>query len=328
MTEIILSICIATFNRGAYIGETINSILCQNITKEIELVILNSGSTDDTEKTIKSYKSNFIKYIYHQQKYGVDIDYASVVNYASGKYCWLFTDDDLLKPNAISVILNIIKNPNLNIDYLIVNSDLRNIDMTYIYKKAMVNINHDIVFDNSNNSQNKQFSLFGDYLSFIGCLIVNKNFWDLRNKNLYYGTEFIHVGVLFQDFYLNQVYYVSEPLISIRLGNSNWTERSFKIWIINWPKLIWSFENYTIQSRKSVSNLNKFKILWKISYYRAIGAFDHNIYKKFIPNLSHNIIMNILILIISVTPQYFFKFPIKWYSKIRNRKWIIFELSK
>jgi glycosyltransferase involved in cell wall biosynthesis len=73
MTEIILSICIATFNRGAYIGETINSILCQNITKEIELVILNSGSTDDTEKTIKSYKSNFIKYIYHQQKYNMAI---------------------------------------------------------------------------------------------------------------------------------------------------------------------------------------------------------------------------------------------------------------
>jgi len=328
MSEIILSICIATYNRGAYIGETINSILSQNSSEEIEIVILNSGSTDNTEEIIKSYNSTLIKYYFHPEKCGVDIDYNSVVNYASGKYCWLFTDDDLLKPNAISIILKVIKNSNLNIDYIIANSDLRNKDMSYVYKKAVININHDIVFDNSTGSQNKQFSLFGDYLSFIGCLIVNKNFWDLRNKSLYYGTEFIHVGVLFQEFYHNQVYYVSEPLISIRLGNSNWTERSFKIWILNWPKLIWSFDKYTIQSRKVVSNLNSFNILWKISYYRAIGAFDYKLYKKLKSDLNYIMLLKIFIIIISISPKFIFKEIISLYSKLRNRKWVIVELSK
>jgi glycosyltransferase involved in cell wall biosynthesis len=37
MSEIFLSICIATFNRGEYIGETINSIFSQNISEEIEM---------------------------------------------------------------------------------------------------------------------------------------------------------------------------------------------------------------------------------------------------------------------------------------------------
>jgi len=328
MNEPILSICIATFNRGEYIGETINSILSQISSEEIEIVILNSGSTDNTEEIIKSYNSTLIKYFFHPKKCGVDIDYNSVVNYASGKYCWLFTDDDLLKPNAISIILNVIKKTNLNIDYIIANSDLRNKDMSCIYKKAIVNINHDIVFDNSIDSQNIQFSLFGDYLSFIGCLIVSKNFWELRNKSLYFGTEFIHVGVLFQDFYQNQVYYVSEPLISIRLGNSNWTERSFKIWILNWPNLIWSFDKYTIQSRNAVLNLNSFKILWKISYYRAIGAFDYKLYKKLKSDLKHTILMKIFIIIISISPKFIFKKIISLYSKLRNRNWIIIELSK
>ena len=328
MSEIILSICIATYNRGAYIGETLNSILSQNISEKIEIVILNSGSTDNTEEIIKSYNSSLIKYYFHQEKCGVDIDYNSVINYASGKYCWLFTDDDLLKKNSINYILSLIFSENLQLDYIIVNSDLRNIDMSYVYKKNMLNIDHDIVFDNNLESQNLQFSLLGDYLSFIGCLIVNREFWNLRNKSNYFGTEFIHVGVLFQEFFSNQVFFVSQPLVSIRLGNSNWTERSFKIWLINWPNLILSFDKYTVKARKSVLNLNYFSILWKISYYRAIGAFDYKSYTKLSSDLTYPVLLKFFIKIISISPKYIFKTIISLYSRIRNRKWILVELSK
>lgn len=328
MSDIILSICIATYNRGAYIGETINSILSQNISQKIEIVILNSGSTDNTEDIIKSYNSSLIKYYFHHEKCGVDIDYNSVTKYASGKYFWLFTDDDLLKKNSINYILSLIFSENLKLDYIIVNSDLRNIDMSYIYKKNMLNINHDIIFDNNEESQNLQFSLLGDYLSFIGCLIINREFWNLRNKSNYFGTEFIHVGVLFQEFFRNQVYFVSQPLVSIRLGNSNWTERSFKIWLINWPNLIMSFDKYSIKARKTVLNLNHFSILWKISYYRAIGAFDYKLYKKLKSDLTYPPLLKFFIIIISVFPKHFFKSIISIYSRIRNRKWVLVELSK
>jgi glycosyltransferase involved in cell wall biosynthesis len=328
MSEIILSICIATYNRGAYIKETIDSILSQNIPDKVEIVILNSGSTDNTEEIIKAYNSSLIKYYFHEEKCGVDIDYNSVINYASGKYCWLFTDDDLLKKNSINYILNIISNKSLQLDYIVVNSELSNIDMSYVYKKYIVNIDHDIVFDNSVESQNLQFSLLGDYLSFIGCLVVNREFWYKRNKSNYYGTEFIHVGVLFQDYFCNQVYFVSEPLLSIRLGNSNWTDRSFKIWIINWPNLILSFDKYTLKAKKAVLKLNNFSVLWKISYYRAIGAFDYKLYKKVASDLTYPVFLKFLIKIISISPKFIFKTIISLYSRILSRKWVLDELSK
>ena len=47
----ILSICIATLNRGNFIGETLDSILSQ-ITPEIEIVIIDGASTDNTEEVI------------------------------------------------------------------------------------------------------------------------------------------------------------------------------------------------------------------------------------------------------------------------------------
>jgi hypothetical protein len=74
--------------------------------------------------------------------------------------------------------------------------------------------------------------------------------------------------------------------------------------------------------------LNGFKILWKISYYRAIGAFNFKMYKNIIPDLFVNNFMKFFIKIISISPKYIFKLIIKIYSKIRNRKWIIDELSK
>jgi abequosyltransferase len=328
MNQIVLSICIATHNRGNYIGETLKSLLSQNLSNNIEIVILNSASSDKTEEIIKSFNSPLIKYYFHDQKYGVDIDYNNVVNYANGKYCWLFTDDDLLKEGSIDYVLNILSNNQYTLDYLVVNSDLRNIDMNKIYKYKMINIDNDIIFENNLHSQNDHFSLLGDYLSFIGCLIVSKSFWDSRNKSNYFGTDFIHVGVIFQKFYVNQVYFISKPLISIRLGNSNWTSNSFKIWLINWPNLIMSFDNFDIKIRKVVLGLNNTKIIWKIIYFRTINSFDHKIFLTFKNNLHYSRLMIFLIKIISLTPKFPLKIIMTIFSMIRNRKWVIVELWK
>jgi abequosyltransferase len=328
MSEITLSICIATYNRGSFIGQTISSILSQNVPVNVEIVILNSGSTDDTEKVIFSFESPIIKYFYHKNKFGVDIDYNSVVEYSRGKYCWLFTDDDLLKPDSISCILNLIDRYNSSFDYLVVNSDLRNLDMSVVYKNKFVEVSQDVFFDTSLESQNRVFSLLGDYLSFIGCLIVNRSFWNNRVKIDYFGSEFIHVGVLFQDFYNSSVYFVADPLVSIRLGNSNWTERSFKIWVINWPNLIMSLCNYDVKLRKKVCKMTNFNLLWKTCYYRAIGAFNYSIFSKYSGVLPYSISMKLFIYLISITPKLFFKIFILIYSKIRNRDWVVVELLR
>ena len=107
-SEIILSICIATYNREKYVLKTLNSIIGQIKDKNIEIVIADGASTDNSELIISKYALLYSQVKYHRlkKKGGVDNDYNMAVQLATGRYCWLFTDDDFLDPFAIENVVN------------------------------------------------------------------------------------------------------------------------------------------------------------------------------------------------------------------------------
>ena len=53
-----VSIIMPTYNDGISIKETLDSVMCQTY-ENWELVIVNDGSTDETETVIKEYKKQF-----------------------------------------------------------------------------------------------------------------------------------------------------------------------------------------------------------------------------------------------------------------------------
>lgn len=53
-----LSFCIPTLNRGAFIGETLESIVSQ-ATDEVEIVIVDGGSRDNTQEVVCQYQQRF-----------------------------------------------------------------------------------------------------------------------------------------------------------------------------------------------------------------------------------------------------------------------------
>jgi abequosyltransferase len=101
-----LSICIPTYNFGEFIGATLASIVSQ-MPPQVEIVVLDSGSTDDTAKVVRAFQAgrHAIRYEYAPERCGIDRDLATVVGLARGEYCWLFSADDVMREGAISRVL-------------------------------------------------------------------------------------------------------------------------------------------------------------------------------------------------------------------------------
>jgi abequosyltransferase len=106
----LLSICIPTHNFGRFIGQTLSSVLTQ-VTEEVEIVVLDGGSTDDTRSVVTALQrhNHQIRYIFQAERGGIDRDIARVVECASGSYCWLLSADDIMLPGALATVLEIVR---------------------------------------------------------------------------------------------------------------------------------------------------------------------------------------------------------------------------
>lgn len=320
-----LSICIATYNRANFLNETLYSIVSQ-LTNDVEVIIVDGNSNDNTSEIVNKHKSvnNNIKYYCLQRKGGVDYDFNITIENANGDYCWLFSDDDLLKPNAVNtILLNLEKQ---NYSAIIVNSELCDYKIKKIYKFKALNIYEDKIYDTTLDEQNKLFIEMGSYLSFIGCLIIKKELWLLRKKDIYIGTEFIHVGILFQDYLPNMTLFLHNPLISIRLGNAQWSSRAFNIWLINWPKLIWSFDNFSAGSKNLVVKKLPLSQYSKLVYFKVLGVYNYEKYQSLKNNFEHNYINLFIAFMIVKIDKKIFKSFIYLYAKLRKREWLINEI--
>ena len=276
-----LSICIATLNRARFLKETLDSILSQ-INDEVEVVIVDGASSDGTEEVVHAFQRRFprIRYIRREKAMGVDRDFDAAVQHADGEYCWLLCDDDVLKPGAIARVLS---GTQPGHSLLVVNADVWDASYSKLLEKRRMKVDGDRTFSSSDIE-----ALFADtagYLTFIGGVVIRRDLWLARERERYFGTEFVHVGVIFQAPLPGTARVISEPLISIRYGMAQWTERSFDIWMFKWPELVWSFPDLSDDAKNRITRREPWRLLKNLLVYRAMGAYSPKVYHDKVRNL-------------------------------------------
>lgn len=103
----LVSIVITTHNRENLLQRAIESVLSQTY-KHIEIIIIDDGSRDNTEKVIKKYMQQHknIKYIKHEKALGGNAARNSGIRAASGKFIAGLDDDDEFTPDRIQVLID------------------------------------------------------------------------------------------------------------------------------------------------------------------------------------------------------------------------------
>jgi glycosyltransferase involved in cell wall biosynthesis len=270
-----LSICIATLNRARFLKETLNSILGQ-ASEEVEIVIVDGASSDGTEEVVRGLQQRFpcIRYIRREKAMGVDRDFDAAVQYANGKYCWLLCDDDILKPGAVAKVLFEAQREH---SLLVVNADVWDAGYSRLLERKRMKIDEDRVYPPQ--SIEALFADTAEYLTFIGGVVIRRDLWMARERERYFGTEFVHAGVVFQAPLPGTALVISKPLISIRYGMAQWTERSFDIWMFQWPGLVWSLPVISEEVKNRITRREPWRLLKNLLVYRAMGAYSSRTYQ-------------------------------------------------
>ena len=120
--QTLVSVCMATYNGGKYIREQVDSILNQefkeNQNVELELVVSDDGSTDDTLQILEAYHDPRIKIFNHQNKKKYKYfnanrlasdNFGNALLNAHGDYLFFSDQDDVWMPSKLDKSLTILR---------------------------------------------------------------------------------------------------------------------------------------------------------------------------------------------------------------------------
>jgi len=227
-----LSVCIPTYNRANFIGETLKSIIDQS-TDDIEIVVSDNGSTDDTEDVVQGFRAGFPRLVYIRQpeNLGADANYMNVVAGASGEYCWLFGSDDVMREGALSNVINALRSEpavllsnRMDCDYFLRPMQIR---------KWLTDTKQQYYFDLSTEKDfNRYFesaTSLGAAFSYLSNIVVKRSLWNVTQMDSrFMGTAYSHVYKIMSILNRgNGLLYFPEWTVYGRTGNDSFMEHGY-----------------------------------------------------------------------------------------------------
>lgn len=116
-----ISVCIVCYNQEKYIRQCIESVLSQETSFDVEIIVGDDASTDDTPNIIKSIQGEHpgkIKAIYRKENVGASENCLSLYREATGKYIAHLDGDDYFLPGKLQCQVEFMeKNPKCTVSF-------------------------------------------------------------------------------------------------------------------------------------------------------------------------------------------------------------------
>ena len=294
-SNILLSICVPTFNRCAMLKQLIDSLEEQDFGDyQVELCVSDNASSDDTRNYLESLslKKICVSLNFNVQNFGLERNMIKVMQMASGKYILAIGDDDCFMSNSISSIIEILK---LEQDLLILNG---------------FNTNNDLKIESEympGRLKNKNFSspvlafpnLWGQMR--LGAFVSKNTILDLDEHSgtyeRYIGTSHAYSALpwdgLAKKYNVEnqcQIICMEQPTILFRNGTKTWSDQRFAIlfseipeWFERLPELYNDVKN--LERDKYMQNIAKVRMLVAM---RAVGLLNEESVNKYMDKYSQS----------------------------------------
>jgi len=278
-----LSIVIPSHNKTELLLQAVQSIKEDPCFDDsVELCISDNSDSNETSNTISRRYADDSSIVYRRSSDSPSLDenVHTAVNMASAEYVWIFGDDDLLIPSRLEFILKVISRDEFGI--VVVNS--QSFSERGVIEKQRHGFQEDKVYDA--NSHDNFLEELGGYLTYVPSIVIKKELWnrcfDIKNM----GSYFSHLAIVLSAKQLTKAYFISTPVIQMRLFSQTWTDQHFRIWNINYPNIIWRADGYSNISKSRVVKLHPYCSIVSIMAARAYDRYNIEIFHTCIGQLT------------------------------------------
>src|SRR5690554_6120044 len=263
----LVSIIIPTFNRAHIIEETLDSVLAQTY-KNWECIVVDDGSTDDTEEVMAEYMAKDARFQYHHRpedrlpggnaarNYGFEV--------SKGEYIQWFDDDDIMLPEFLT---QRIKEFTPQIQFVICSGKFVDFHLQFIES-----IDYSDTVDLFKEYVLWKFKVFTPSVLFRKKFLREQN---LFNLSIQRGQETEFFSRIFFNTSSNEYKIVNEPLFLYRQHEDTKSNRN-KQYKVTYAR---SKGYISIENLKRGFILKDGDIL-KLYYIRLINLFFKAIYNK------------------------------------------------
>lgn len=204
-----ISVCMATYNGAAYIGQQLSSILSQ-LGPGDEITLVDDHSSDSTLNVVAGFGDGRIRIFRNEKNMGAARSFERAISLATGEIIFLSDQDDIWHPEKVARMLEVFTN---RPDVTLVLSDARIVDkeghvLVESFFEQRGDFNHGVVH---NLIKNK----------YLGCVMAFR-------KNLLAKVLPFPATIPQHDMWIGMVnalygksYFIDLPLVDYRRHDSN-----------------------------------------------------------------------------------------------------------
>lgn len=111
-----ISVVIPSFNRGSTIARAVKSVLMQTY-RELEVIVVDDCSTDDTERVLSKINDSRLKYIKLPENKGANFARNKGIDVSKGQYIAFQDSDDIWKKDKLQKQLTFMKQGNYDVSF-------------------------------------------------------------------------------------------------------------------------------------------------------------------------------------------------------------------
>jgi hypothetical protein len=168
------------------------------------------------------------------------------------------------------------------------------------------------------------FEELGDLLWYIGSIVIRRDVWLERDRERYYGSLFVYVGVIFQKPLLGDALVISKPQLSYRTGNAHtFSSRIAEILLNKWPSILDSLP-LSKSAKAEVGSACPWASPQWLLLLRAWGVYDLAEYQQWVRPRLNSFFQKAIPYSIAILPGVLVNsLFVGYYFAVRNRgRWL------